>query len=123
VKRLTDEELNALCSYRNGFRGCFSFEPENEHCPDRIVYTSDDFGDEHVISDCIEPEVADPIVRLLNGAGVAASELIERRAADLTDEEREALTWLRGRVNRMVNDREAYTALAVLDRLLQGGKP
>jgi hypothetical protein len=67
------------------------------------------------------PEYVSEYVRD-NVQGQVASlitELRERRAADLTADEAEALTWLRARVNRMVNDREAYTALTALDKLLR----
>lgn len=54
----------------------------------------------------------------------AAGEIRRRRAADLTDDDREALRWARiHTINSMrPNDSGALRALEVLDRLIGGGR-
>ena len=67
----------------------------------------------------------DELARVAYYAGFAVTEIRERRASDLTDEDREALRWLRDRIGvraqfpmfNLQSD-ESRRALAALDRLL-----
>lgn len=123
---MSDLTLDVLRADAAGFRGVFAFEEENEHCPDRLVYMSPDFGDEHVISDCIDAHVARPIARVLNSAASALSELRSRRARDLTAEQVGKLRDVRDFIQEQITgggdtSGEHRLQLSVLDRLLNRG--
>jgi len=62
----------------------------------------------------------DTLDRAMYYAGFAVAELRERRAADLSDEEREALLWMRERHLAENNPNNVWTlqAIGALDRLL-----
>lgn len=74
-------DLKQLRRDVDGFRGRFEFLPEDEHCPDRLVYISADPDQEgeYVISDCVEEHVAEPIARMLNAVGPLLAEIDQLR--------------------------------------------
>lgn len=76
-------DLKALRDNVNGFKGRFEFRPEDEHCPDRLVFVcgpGDYEGDEIVISDCAEQHIAEPIVEMLRSVGPLLDEVESLRS-------------------------------------------
>lgn len=144
--RLTDEELDEVRIAAAGFHGRFEFDPAHTEdrgigyvydrvdFDDRLVYvpeggdTRDD--DAHTIASMIEGHIARPMATMLNAAGPLVAELRERRASDLSDEEREALRMLRVMLREDDDIKLRYgwqqryrAALAALDKVLKEPKP
>ena len=132
-ERLTDEELDSVRMAAAGFRGSFAFDPyDPEHTDecgvdDRLTYVPEGckLGDDdcYTISEMIEGHVAEPIATMLNASAAMVTELRERRAADLSSDEVEALRFAREAVVYQFHyeprrREKALGTLSVLDRLL-----